>query len=155
MYVIFVYIFLKWSKLRPNAFFLPIRNFFFFFNWEILVKKFVDSYLESSWKHVVNSIQAFANLDRFCQQEIISDLATQIGTNPKTRNIGLKTMVSMIMILLFSKKMLGALPNGFDRSDLLRFWMCAHFKMPYQLESKIMIPVLWLFSRKIFKIFTI
>ena len=48
-------------------------------------------------------IQAFANLDRFCQQEIISDLATQIGTNPKTRNIGLKTMVSMItnfMILL-------------------------------------------------------
>ena len=38
-------------------------------------------------------VQAFANLDRYCQQEIISDLATQIGTNPKTRNIGLKTMV--------------------------------------------------------------
>ena len=27
-----------------------------FFNWEILVKKLVDSYLENSWKHVVNSI---------------------------------------------------------------------------------------------------
>ena len=39
-------------------------------------------------------VQAFANLDRYCQQEIISDLATQIGTNPKTRNIGLKTMVT-------------------------------------------------------------
>ena len=38
-------------------------------------------------------VQAFANLDRYCQQEIISDIATQIGTNPKTRDIGLKTMV--------------------------------------------------------------
>ena len=70
-------------------------------------------------------IQAFANLDRFCQQEIISDLATQIGTNPKTRNIGLKTMVSMIIILLFSKKMLGSIVIVLaDKNDLLRFWMC-------------------------------
>ena len=69
-------------------------------------------------------IQAFANLDRFCQQEIISDLATQIGTNPKTRNIGLKTMVSMIIVLLFSKKMLGAFCNALtDQNDLLIFWM--------------------------------
>ena len=70
-------------------------------------------------------IQAFANLDRFCQQEIISDLATQIGTNPKTRNIGLKTMVSMIIILLISKKMLGSIVIVLaDKNDLLRFWMC-------------------------------
>ena len=33
-------------------------------------------------------MQTFANLDRYCQQEVISDLATQIGTNPKTRDIG-------------------------------------------------------------------
>ena len=36
--------------------FLTNKEFVFFFNWEILVKKYVDSYLESSWKHVVNSI---------------------------------------------------------------------------------------------------
>ena len=41
-------------------------------------------------------VQAFANLDQYCQQEIISDIATQIGTNPKTRNIGLKTMVKKL-----------------------------------------------------------
>ena len=35
--------FLKWSKLRKKT-------------WEIAVKKFVDSYSENSWKHVVNSI---------------------------------------------------------------------------------------------------
>ena len=28
----------------------------FFFNWEILVRKFVVSYSENSWKHVMNSL---------------------------------------------------------------------------------------------------
>ena len=36
--------------------FLTNKTFVFFFNWDILVKKLVDSYLENSWKHVVNSI---------------------------------------------------------------------------------------------------
>ena len=31
-------------------------EFVFFFDWEILLEKFVDSYLENSWKYVVNSI---------------------------------------------------------------------------------------------------
>lgn len=41
---------------------------------------------------MVFHVQAFAHLDRFCQQEIIADLATQIGTNPKTRDIALDTL---------------------------------------------------------------
>ena len=36
--------------------FLNDIGFVSFFNWEILVKKFVVSSLENSWKHVVNSI---------------------------------------------------------------------------------------------------
>ena len=36
--------------------FLTNKKFILFFNYEILVKKFVDSYLESLWKHVMNSI---------------------------------------------------------------------------------------------------
>ena len=44
---------LKTEKKMP---FLTNKTFVFFFNWEILVKKLVDSYLENSWKHVVNSI---------------------------------------------------------------------------------------------------
>ena len=36
--------------------FLTNRNFLFFSNWEILVKKFVVSYSKNSWKHVVSSI---------------------------------------------------------------------------------------------------
>ena len=35
------------------------KKLVFFFNWEILVKKFVDSYSENSWKHVVNSLSDF------------------------------------------------------------------------------------------------
>ena len=34
------------------------KEFVFFFNWEILIKKCVDSDFENSWKHVVNSIIA-------------------------------------------------------------------------------------------------
>ena len=42
---------------EKKCFFRPIyMEFVFFFNWEILVEKFVDSYLENSWKHVVSSI---------------------------------------------------------------------------------------------------
>mgnify|MGYP007045155870 CR=1 FL=1 len=52
--------FLKCSKLSRNAFF---GQFVFFFNWEILVKKFIDSYFENSWKHVVNSILVVATLN--------------------------------------------------------------------------------------------
>ena len=40
-------------------------------------------------------VQAFANLDRYCQQEVISDLATQIGTNPKTKDIALTTLAEL------------------------------------------------------------
>ena len=36
--------------------FLTIKKFLFFFNWEILLKYFLDSYSENSWKHVVSSI---------------------------------------------------------------------------------------------------
>ena len=43
---------LKTEKKMP---FLTDKEFAFFFNWETLVKKFVDSYSENSWKHVVNS----------------------------------------------------------------------------------------------------
>ena len=43
-------------KTENDCLFWQIRNLFSFFNWEILVKKYVDSYLESSWKHVVNSV---------------------------------------------------------------------------------------------------
>ena len=55
-YVIFVWIFSTVQNWEKSAYFWPIRNLFLFFNCEILVKKFVDSYLESSWKHVMNSI---------------------------------------------------------------------------------------------------
>ena len=40
----------------------------------------------------VFQVQAFSRLDKFCQQEIIADLATQIGTNPKTRDVALATL---------------------------------------------------------------
>ena len=43
--------------------FLTNKKFVFVFNWEILVKKFVDSYLENSWKHVVNSIKDILDPD--------------------------------------------------------------------------------------------
>ena len=36
--------------------FLTNKEFVFFFNWEILVKKLVDLYSVNSWKHVVSSI---------------------------------------------------------------------------------------------------
>ena len=55
-YVIFVLIFSRaqnWEKMS----FLPNKEFVVvFFNWEIWVKKFVDSHSENSWKHVVISI---------------------------------------------------------------------------------------------------
>ena len=44
---------LKTEKKMP---FLTNEEFVFYFNWEILVKKFVVSYLENSWKNVVSSI---------------------------------------------------------------------------------------------------
>ena len=43
-------------KTENYCLFCQIGNLFSFFNWVILVKKYVDSYLESSWKHVVSSI---------------------------------------------------------------------------------------------------
>ena len=56
-YVIFVMIFSNCSKLRRRWMpFLSNREFVIFFKWEILLKKFVDLYLENSWKHVVSSI---------------------------------------------------------------------------------------------------
>ena len=43
----------QWKK----SLFWPIcKEFVSFFNWELWVKKFVDSYTENSWKHVVSSI---------------------------------------------------------------------------------------------------
>ena len=48
--------FLTCSKLRKKCLFCPIRVLLLFFNWEIWVKKFVDSHSENSWKHVVISI---------------------------------------------------------------------------------------------------
>ena len=36
--------------------FWPMRNLFSIFNWEILVKQFVECLLKNSWKNVVNSI---------------------------------------------------------------------------------------------------
>ena len=42
----------NWEKMP----FLTDKEFVFFFNWEIFVK-FVDSYPENSWKHVMNSIK--------------------------------------------------------------------------------------------------
>ena len=44
---------LKTEKKVP---FFTKNEFVFFFNWEILVKKFVDFYSENPWKHVVSSI---------------------------------------------------------------------------------------------------
>ena len=38
---------------RKKSLFLPYKNFLFLFNWEICVKKFMDSHSENSWKHVV------------------------------------------------------------------------------------------------------
>ena len=40
-----------WEKLLLNN-----KEFVFLINWEILMKKFVNSYSENSWKHVVSSI---------------------------------------------------------------------------------------------------
>ena len=34
--------------------FLTNKKFLFFFNWEILLKYFLDSYSENSWKHVMS-----------------------------------------------------------------------------------------------------
>ena len=48
--------FLKCSKLRKKLLFLTNKKFVFFFNWEILVKKFLDSHSGNSEKHVVSSI---------------------------------------------------------------------------------------------------
>ena len=45
------------------------------------------------WFHV--KLQAFVALDRFCQQEVIADLVTQIGTNKQTRDIGITTLASI------------------------------------------------------------
>ena len=49
------YVHLVKSKLRKMPC-LTNKEFVFFFNWEILGEKFVDSYLENSWKHVLSSI---------------------------------------------------------------------------------------------------
>lgn len=72
-------------------------------------------------------VQAFIRLDRFCQQEVISDLATQIGTNPKTRDIALGTLQGNfkkdLIYLKASKRFLFQnLPNLTPR-----FWPTFHF----------------------------
>ena len=63
--------FLTCSKLWKNVFFFYFTNkeFVFFFKWEILMKKLVDSYSENSWKHVVSSI-----IDSKCQMDHGQDL---------------------------------------------------------------------------------
>ena len=61
---------LKTEKKMP---FLTNKEFVFFFNWEILVKKFVDSYSENSWKHVVNSIIAMISQASEFQQLKVRD----------------------------------------------------------------------------------
>ena len=48
--------FCQMFKNEQKLHFFTHKEFVFFFNWEILVAKFVDSYLENSWKHVMNSI---------------------------------------------------------------------------------------------------
>ena len=47
----------NWAKIP----FSTNNEFVFFFNWEILVKKFVDLYSKNLWKHVVNSLLVRAN----------------------------------------------------------------------------------------------
>ena len=59
-----------------------VRVNFWFFN--TVLTKILDFYL-----------QCFATLDRFCKQEIVVDLVTQIGTNAQTRNIGLTTLTML------------------------------------------------------------
>ena len=44
------------SKVRKRMPFLTNKEFVPFFNWEILVTKFVDSYSENSWNHAVSSL---------------------------------------------------------------------------------------------------
>ena len=44
-------------KTEKNMPFLTNKEFVFLFNQEIWMKKFVDSCLDNSWKHVVNSIK--------------------------------------------------------------------------------------------------
>ena len=50
------YDFLNCSKLRKKLHFLDDKVFVSFFDWDILVKKFVDLYPENSWKHVSSII---------------------------------------------------------------------------------------------------
>ena len=45
---------IKCSKMRRKKYLLGNNNFVF---WELLLKKFVDSYSRNSWKHVMNSLK--------------------------------------------------------------------------------------------------
>ena len=55
MYYLFWYF--QMLKTEKNMPFLTNKEFVFLFNWEIWMKKFVDSFLDNSWKHVVNSFK--------------------------------------------------------------------------------------------------
>ena len=57
--------------------FFTNKKIVFFFNWEMLVKEFVDSYLKNSWKHVVSSIIDKKNKNKMKKTiEINEDLET-------------------------------------------------------------------------------
>ena len=78
-------------KTEKKKHFLINKEFVFFFNWKVLVRKFVESYSKNSWKHVMNSLsvctvdgQRFSIGDAttpFCLQSLARPITYGIALN--------------------------------------------------------------------------
>ena len=67
-------------KIEKKIHFRPIKNLFSFSTEKYWRQKFVDSYSENSWKHVVSSIIDVKTLDESADDVITKQFVFVIGT---------------------------------------------------------------------------